>query len=310
MAWYNSAKDLKKSAESGWSAAVKQPTQQTVKAAGDIHSVAIKRPTISTGQALQQGSFKPIVKDIGSYAKQAGQTKPAQKIGLLPKDATNENITTGPGVDTNTGTGINAPGLKLFDVGALGKNLSGDTISGNEDVAGARASIASQFANLGSLAKMREGAQRQTEQSAIQRRLAATGMGGSGAGMRLAGLSEQAAGRRAAETQLGLAAEQAGQERGASESAMGRNLSREQMRLGAAESAAERGFRAQQGNIAQEQFQAQFEQDKAVTLENQKIAREIARYNQAGLLGQLGQDIFGQLGRKTTMANPLGGVRG
>jgi hypothetical protein len=299
---------FKEGAGTAYSVAVKQPTQQTIKAGADIHSVAVKRPTISTAQAIQQGSFKPITKDLGSYAQQSGQKKLGQKIGIIPKDNAGGGGSDIP-VDTNVGTGINAPGLKLFDVGALGKNLGGESISGNEDVAAGKAGIASQFAQLGSLAKMREGAQRQSEQSAIQRRLAASGMGGSGAGMRLAGLAEQQAGRRSAETQLGLAAEQAGQERAAGESAMGRNLSREQMRLGAAESAAERGFRAQQANVLQEQFNAQFEQDKAVTLENQKIAREISRYNQSGLIGQLGQDIFGSFGRNTTMANPLGGVR-
>lgn len=293
MAWYNSVKDLKKT--------------PVAKAAGDVYSVAVKRPTISTAQSIQQGSIKPIQKDLGMYAKQAGQKELGQKIGIVPKDNAGGGGSDIP-VDTNVGTGINAPGLKLFDVGALGKNLSGESISSNEDIAAGKAGIASQFAQLGSLAKMREGAQRQTEQSAIQRRLAASGMGGSGAGMRLAGLSEQAAGRRAAETQLGIGAEQAGQERAAGEAAMGRNLSREQMRLGAAESAAERGFRAQQGNVQQEQFNAQFEQDKAVTLENQKIAREMQRYNSSGLLGQLGQDLFGAAGRKTSMRTPLGAL--
>ena len=304
MAWYNNAKDLKKSVS----------TKNAAKAVGDVYSGAIKQPVIASYQAAKTGSIKPLQQQALGLGQRMGVIKaPIQKTikqEQQQQDTRQEIAAQQAAAAANAGTGINAPSLKLFDVGALGKNLGTDTISGNEDIAAGKAGIASQFAQLGSLAKMREGAQRQTEQSAIQRRLAASGMGGSGAGMRLAGLSEQAAGRRAAETQLGIGAEQAGQERAAGEAAMGRNLSREQMRLGAAESAAERGFRAQQANVLQEQFNAQFEQDKAVTLENQKIAREISRYNQSGLIGQLGQDIFGSLGRKTTMANPLGGIRG
>ena len=283
---------------------------KATKAIGDVYSSTVKQPTKATYQAVKTGSIKPVQQQVLKLGEQTGLiSAPIQKTmkQAQQEQATKQDIMAQQSA-ANTGTGINAPGLKLYDVGALGKNLSGDTISGNEDVAGARGSIASQFSQLGQLAKLREGSQRQSEQSAIQRRLAASGMGGSGAGMRLAGLSEQAAGRRAAETQLGLAAEQAGQERGASESAMARNLNREQMRLGAAESAAERGFRAQQGNVQQEQFQAQFEQDKAVTLENQKIAREMQRYNSQGLLGQLGQDLFGSFGKKTSMRTPLAGL--
>jgi hypothetical protein len=186
----------------------------------------------------------------------------------------------------------------------------GGMISGNENADTAKAGIASQYGQLSSLAKMREGAQRQTEQSAIQRRLAATGMSGSGAGMRLAGQSEQAAGRRGAETQLGIGAEQAQAERQAQEAVTGRNLQREGMRVGAAESAAQRQFGAQQATRQGEMAQAQFEQEKDVTLENQKIAREMQRYNQSGLLAQLGGDIFGSAAKKTSMRTPLGAFGG
>ena len=82
------------------------------------------------------------------------------------------------------------------------------------------------------------------------------------------------------------------------------------MRVGAAESAAQRQFNVQQATRQGELQQAQFEQDKAVTIENQKIAREMQRYNNQGLIGQLGQDIFGSAGRKTSMKYPLGAFGG
>ncbi len=298
MAWYNSAKDLKKS------------VQPVAKAAGDVWSAAVKQPTIATAQSIQQGSLKPMAQNAANTwgSIKMGAKKAGNAVGgLLGQNPQNQ---AGP-VGGAMGEPATYASNKLLLSGVGGDQITqdfGGMISGAENADAAKAAIAQQYAQLGSLAKMREGSQRQSEQSAIQRRLAASGMGGSGAGMRLAGLSEQAAGRRAAETQLGLGAEQSAREQAAQEAVTGRNLQREGMRVGAAESAAQRQFNVQQATRQGELQTAQFEMDKATTLENQKIAREMQRYNNQGLIGQLGQDIFGSSARKTSMRTPLGAL--
>ncbi len=298
MAWYNSAKDLKKS------------VQPVTKAAGDVWSAAVKQPTIATGQSIQQGSLKPMAQNAANTwgSIKMGGKKIGQTIGAIPQD---QAVKAGSMMPGAMGEPANYANNKLTLTGVGGDQITqdfGGMISGAENADAAKAAIAQQYSQLGQLAKLREGSQRQSEQSAIQRRLAASGMGGSGAGMRLAGLSEQAAGRRQAETQLGLGAEQSAREQAAQEAATGRNLQREGMRVGAAESAAQRQFNVQQATRQGELQTAQFEMDKATTLENQKIAREMQRYNNSGLLGQLGQDLFGSFGKKTSMRTPLGGL--
>jgi hypothetical protein len=176
-------------------------------------------------------------------------------------------------------------------------------ISANETPEAAQQRISQQYGAMGSLAKMREGSQRQSEQSAIARRLAASGMGASGAGMRMQQQQEQAAGRRAAETQLGLSAEQAGAERQAMDTTTARNLQREQMRLGAAESAAGQNLRERMFQADLSKEEKAFAREGEVIAENQKIAREIQRYNEQGLIGQLGQDIFGGTAKKFSTKN-------
>ena len=219
----------------------------------------------------------------------------------------------------------------------VGKNEKGfgKMVSKPETDKAMQARIGQQYGAMSQMAKMREQSQRQGEQSAIQRRLAASGMGASGAGMRMQSQADQAAGRRAAETQLGIASEQAGAQRSAFESMMGRNLQREGMRIGAAESAAGRNLQrdqlrlnakqdASRLNMSQNQFNQQFgfdqekfkwQQDQTdkefardtdIMLGNQALARETQRYNSKGLLGQLGEDFFGSSARKTSMRTPLG----
>jgi hypothetical protein len=297
MAWYNSAKDFKK-----------QVAKPVAKAAGDVYSVAIKQPTAATAQSIKQGSLKPMAQNAGDTwgMAKAGVKSVGQAAGVIPQNAQNK---AGPMGGATEVPNYSANKMMLSGIG--GDQITqdfGGMIGGAEKPDEARAAIASQFAQMGSLAKMREGAQRQSEQSAIQRRLAASGMGGSGAGMRLAGLAEQQAGRRAAETQLGLGAEQAAREQSAMDAISGRNLQREGMRVGAAESAAQRQFNVQQATRQGEMQQAQFDLDKEVTLENQKIARAMQRYNDSGLIGQLGQDLFGSAGKKTSMRTPLGAL--
>jgi hypothetical protein len=297
MAWYNSAKDLKKA------------VQPVAKAAGDVYSAAIKQPTAATYQSVKTGSLKPITQNAGNTwgSIKAGGKKIGQGIGVIPQDKAANAGSNMPAMSEAATYANN----KLMLSGVGGDQITqdfGGMIGGAEKPDEARAAIAQQYAQMGSLAKMREGAQRQTEQSAIQRRLAASGMGGSGAGMRLAGLAEQQAGRRSAETQLGLGAERASREQSAMDAISGRNLQREGMRVGAAESAAQRQFNVQQATRQGELQTAQFEMDKATTLENQKIAREMQRYNNSGLIGQLGQDLFGSFGKKTSMKTPLAGL--
>ena len=308
MAWYNNVNDLKKKAA--------PVTQPVAKAVGDVYSMAVKQPTKATVQSVQQGSIKPISQNIGQRwgeLKVLGKKVGSAASNIIPGMGTESKSGSAGTIGSAMGEAPTYSSNKLMLSGVGGDQITqdfGGMISGAEKPDDARAAIAQQYAQMGSLAKMREGSQRQSEQSAIQRRLAASGMGGSGAGMRLAGLSEQAAGRRQAETQLGLGAEQSAREQAAMDQISGRNLQREGMRVGAAESAAQRQFASQQATRQGEMATAQFELDKSITAENQKIAREMQRYNSQGLFGQLGQDIFGSAGRKTSIKYPLGATGG
>ncbi len=116
--------------------------------------------------------------------------------------------------------------------------------------------------------------------------------------------AEQQAGRRGAETQLALAGEQAGAERQAQQQATARNLQREQLRMGAAQAESDRAFRERQFAYEQAANAAAFEREGQVIAENQKIARDIQRYNDRGMLGQLLGDLFG--GGAWSMKYPLG----
>jgi hypothetical protein len=202
------------------------------------------------------------------------------------------------------GTGSDYSKYKLNLVGEGQAQPSSSLISGAEDIGAAKASIGQQYSAAGQLAKLREGSQRQSEQSAMARRLAASGMGASGAGMRMQQQAEQQAGRRSAETQLGLSAEQARAEQGAEQAAMQRNLQRESMRVGASESEAERDFRERQFKYQQDKEATQFAREGEIIAENQRIARSIQRYNERGLMGQLLGDLFG--GGAYSMKYPLG----
>ena len=235
-----------------------------------------------------------------------------------------ETSTAGTGQPGGQPGGQNRLGLSPIGGGDIDRNfgslISADDISkdyeskigANEDPNAAGAGVRGQFAALGSLAKMREGAQARTEQSAIQRRLAASGMSGSGAGMRMAQQAQGDSARRSAETGLGLAAQQFGAEQGAMEAATGRNMQREQMRLGAAEATAGRNMQREQMRVGTaesaagrtyatqleqrrgEQADAQMELDKNITAMNQATARKIERYNDSGFLSQIFGDIFGR----------------
>jgi hypothetical protein len=293
MAWYNSSKDLsKKLTPSKTVTAVATGGLSTLKPVGDAWSAAVKQPTAAIGKSIATGNAQPIKTYAGNMWA-GGVKNPIKKIGEMT-GITPKQETAGPMSAATAGPDYSQNKLALT---AFGNNLStdyGSMIGANEDPNAVGAGIRGQFSALGSLAKMREGAQSRTEQSAIQRRLAASGMSGSGAGMRMAQQAQGDSARRSAETGLGLAAQQFGAEQGAMEAATGRNMQREQMRVGAAESAAGREFAVQQANRQAEQQAAQFELDKSITAENQKIARSMQRYNEQGMIGQLFTDILGK----------------
>jgi hypothetical protein len=183
------------------------------------------------------------------------------------------------------------------------------SIGANEDPNAVKSSIANKYSALGELNKLREGSQARGENSAMSRRLASSGMLGSGAGIRMQNQVQQESGRRMAQANLGLAAEQAGMEQTASDTANARNIQREGMRVGAAESAATRGLQNATFQADKEFKTQQFEMDKATTLENQKTAREIQRYNERGLIGQLFGDLFGG-GSGVSTKYPFGNLMG
>ena len=285
MAWYNSSKDLQKAVST------KNVVKQGSKAVGDVYSAAIKQPTQATYQSIKTGSAQPL-KEYGGNVWSQGVKQPLQQLGqatgITPKESG------GPASVFESGPDYSKNTLALT---SYGNNLTtnfGSQIGANEDPNAISQNVRNQYAALGSLAKMREGANAQSEQNAIQRRLASTGMGSSGAGLRLQNLASQQSARRGAETQLGIAAEQAGKEAGMQEAAIARNMQREQMRLGAAESAAGREFAVQQAEKQDIKDTAQFELEKSITQENQKIARAVQRYNEQGMFGQMFTDLLGR----------------
>jgi hypothetical protein len=281
--------EVKKEAGNQWSQNVKTPFQTTTSGVSAV------------GSAIKQGSTKPIEK----WAGEAYSSNVKKPLGRYEKQW-NQTVT---GLKKSFGVGGESPGQPVpvaqpIDYSRFKLNLAGSPgeaeqasfgsfIGSNEDQNAARANIQSQYGAMSNLAKMRESAQRQSEGSAISRRLAASGMGASGAGMRMQQQAEQQAGRRGAETQLALAGEQAGAERQAQEQATARNLQREQLRMGAAQAESDRAFRERQFAYEQAANAAAFEREGQVIAENQKIARDVQRYNDRGMLGQLLGDLFG-----------------
>jgi hypothetical protein len=243
--------------------------EQAKKLGGQAWDVGVKQPTQAIGKAIETKSIAPITQNLGqtwdTTVKQP-LTKLGQEAGIINKPSGSPSI--GP-----AGSGPDYSQFKL--------NLTSSDPTGGAD--NSQANIASQYGAMRSLAKMREQGQAMSDQTAIQRRLAASGMSGSGAGMRMQGQADQASARRQAEQQLGIGAEEAAAQQRASESALGRD------------------FQERQFSYQKQRDEAQFETDKAVTAENQKIARDVQRYNEAGLLGQLGQDIFGGFAKQISL---------
>jgi hypothetical protein len=284
MAWYNSAKDLKKSVS----------INNVKKVAGDVYSATTKKPTAAIYESVKQGSIKPL--------QQYGQGVYDQNIKNPINDAMNSAMNRAIGNKFGSaGAPIDQPNAVekmkgLTFTGGDGSEFTGNyasSIGANEDPNAVKSSIANKYSALGELAKLREGSQAKTESSAMSRRLASSGMLGSGAGMRMQNQVQQESGRRMAQSNLGLAAEQAGMEQTASDTANARNIQREGMRVGAAESAATRGLQNASFQADKEFKTQQFDLDKATTLENQKIARDVQRYNDRGMIGQLFGDLFG-----------------
>jgi hypothetical protein len=284
------------------------------KAAGNVWSETTKKPTQAIVQSVQQGSAKPIQNYAqgvsSSVSKNLGSPfsgiTDAMSRALEKAKSTAANPTGGPEITT-----MKQPEGLTFNPIDSTYNTSdfGYRIGGNEDTAATKAGIAAKYASMAELSKLKEGAQARGDQSAISRRLAASGMMGSGAGMRMQQQAANESGRRMAMNNLGLAAEQAGAEQQAQEAATARNLQREQLRMGASEASANRTM-AQQSFDAEKELQKKtFERDSATIIENQKIAREIQRYNDRGLIGQLIGDLFGG-GSGVSMKYPLGNLLG
>lgn len=286
------------------------------KGAGNVYSYAVKKPTNATiggvkavVKSVEKGSTKPIEK----WAGETYSTTVKQPI----KEATSgiDKFIGGFTQGDPAGTAPPPAPLPQIDYSKYKLNLApsagaaeqasfGSFIGANEDPNAARANVQSQYGAMSNLARLRESAQRQSEGSAIARRLAASGMGASGSGMRMQQQAEQQAGRRGAETQLALSGEQAAAERQAQDQSTARNLQREQLRMGAAQGESDRAFRERQFQYEQASNQASFERDNQVIAENQRIARDVQRYNDRGMLGQLLGDLFG--GGAYSMKYPLG----
>ena len=294
--------EVKKEAGNQWSQGVKTP----IKTVGSGVS--------AVGSSIKQGSTKPLEK----WAGEAYSTNVKQPLGRYEKKFTKAftNIKKSIGVGQDKPSGepapppVPAPDYSRFKLNlapgasAAEQQSFGSFIGSNEDQNAARANIQSQYGAMSNLARMRESAQRQSEGSAIARRLAASGMGASGSGMRMQQQAEQQAGRRGAETQLALSGEQAAAERQAQEQATSRNMQREQLRMGAAQAESDRAFRERQFQYEQESNKLAFEREGEVIAENQKIARDVQRYNDRGMLGQILGDLFG--GGAWSMKYPLG----
>jgi hypothetical protein len=296
MAWYNNASDLKKKVT---------PTKQSV---GNAYSIAVKQPIQATYESIKTGSAQPL-KEYGGNVWSQAVKKPIQQLGEATGITPNESGGSSSGAPASEPFAFKSK-LQLTDLAgedALTKDFS-SMIGQNESADTNIQNVRNQYAAMGSLAKLREGATAQSEQNAIQRRLASTGMGSSGAGLRMQNLAAQQSGRRGAETQLGIAAEQAGKEIAVSDATNVRNLQRENMRMGGAESAAGRKFAVETEKRRGEQAAAQFELDKEISLANQATARDIQRYNERGLFGQLFGDLLGggAIGGGISMRKPLG----
>lgn len=273
------------------------------KAGGEVWSQATKKPTQAVVESVQQKSLKPMQNYgstvTGSIGAAVGGPSGMDAVNRAVADAKKRaeaQMSAPPAAPVTGGSSAPLKGFTFTSETPFDSQFAanyGNTIGANEDVGAAKGNIAAKYASLGELNKLKEGAQNRMEQNAISRRLAASGMMGSGAGMRMQQQAQAESGRRAAMGNLGLAAEQAQAEQGASEAATARNLQRENLRMGAAESAAQRGFAAEQFKAQKELQQASFERDNQTILENQKIARDIQRYNDRGLIGQLFGDLFG-----------------
>lgn len=236
------------------------------KAGGDIVSEAKRAPVIGKVVTPIVNTINKAGGDISAEAKRVGGNISAEgkRIGGQISGAFKEATGNGPS-SSSIGGAPPEYGTKLNLTSSEGTS---QVLSPNQ--------ISSQYANMSSLAKMREQGARQGEQTAISRRLAASGMGSSGAGMRMQQQAADASARRSAEQQLGIGAEEA------------------QAKQRMSESEANRGFQERQFEYQKQKDLAEFEVNKQVIAENQRIAREVQRYNDKGLFEQLGQDLFGK----------------
>ena len=236
-------------------------------AAGEAWSYGVKQPTQATAASFQSGSIQPM-KDYASGVQEKGGDVWSQNV----KQPLNK-LGAAIGITDKDKEGPSSIGGNVPDYSKFSLNLTSSAPTSNQAMTGDQ--IGQQYSNLQSLAKMREGAAAQGEQLAIQRRLASSGMGGSGAGMRMQQKAGDMSARRLAEQQLGLGAEEA------------------QARQRQGEAAAGRDFQERQFEYQKQKDQAEFETNKEVIAENQRIARAAQRYNERGLFGQLFSDLFG-----------------
>lgn len=242
---------------------------------------AIVKPTQAVVQAVQTKSIAPITKPITTSwdrnIKQPINNAGASLIRPTVKKAASGlvgTINNPPAINMNppADAGVSTPQLTF---------ASPEQIAAQEkDLATTRSDISSRFGALGSLAKMREQGQAMSDQTAIQRRLAASGMSGSGAGMRMQGQADQSSARRLAEQQLGISADEAGAQ------------------LQAGEMSKDRDFKERAFAYQKEQDARQMELDRQIGESNAAVGRANERYNKKGFLGQLGEDIFGSEAQK------------
>lgn len=294
----------------------------TSNAAKKTWDVGIGDPTKATVKAVQTGSIAPITKNVqdtfktvgGAAQRGLGQVTEPLKDGLqnlggaiggglgnIPNPFADfssamskylermtkaqdepmawgaQNITTKYGGKT---------GLGLTSEPDWSKSYA-SSISANEAAPQTLATIGSRYANLSNLAKMREGSASSQEQNAMNRRLASSGMLGSGAGMKMMRNQQEASNRRLAEQNLALSADQANQEQAAMEAANTRNMQRDQLRLEAENQAATRGIQQQQLRQQAEQAASEFELNREIANQNMQVARDVAAANKKGLLGSL-----------------------
>ena len=246
----------------------KKVAKAVSKAGGDIVSEAKRAPVIGKLVTPVVNTINKAGGDISAEAKRVGGNISAEgkrvggQISGAFKEVTGNGPSSGPSAIGGT---VPEYGTKL--------NL---TSSEGTSQAFTPEQISSQYANLSSLAKMRESGAQQAEQTAISRRLAASGMGASGAGMRMQQQATEAGARRGAEQQLALGAEEA------------------QAKQRMSESEASRGLQERQFEYMKQKDLAEFEVNKQVISENQRIARETQKYNNKGLFEQLWQDVFGK----------------